>query len=134
MDYEFEEDDGGIRAITWSGGEIAPQEFQEFTLQALTPEETGGFAWNAFQTYEDGEGVEWTGPEGSEEEASAVNVAAGGAEGDAQGDRGAATQESRSENLPAAGASLPAYGGLGLGALALVLAVVALIQVNRTKT
>src|SRR3712207_1164024 len=29
---EFEEDGGVIRAITWSGGEIQPREFQEFDV------------------------------------------------------------------------------------------------------
>src|SRR5215208_4840799 len=51
-DYEFEEDAGEIRAITWSGGEIAPREFQEFTIQTRTPGETGEFVWNAY----------WSGP------------------------------------------------------------------------
>src|SRR3954467_13859099 len=58
----FEEDGGAIRAITWSGGEIQPQEFQEFAIQTKTPEETGEYPWKAFQTYEDGNVVEWTGP------------------------------------------------------------------------
>ena len=128
-DYTFEEDAGEIRAITWSGGEIAPREFQEFTIQTRTPEEPGEFVWNAYQTYEGGEVVEWTGSEDSEEPASVVNVAQGGAEGDEQGNRGAATQESSSEDTSTAGFTpVAAYGGLGVGVLALVLALVALLR------
>lgn len=127
--YDFEEDAGTITAITWSGGEIAPREFQEFRFQTRTPEESGEFAWNAFQTYEDGEVVEWSGPEDSEEEASLVRVAegSGGAEG---GNDSATQEESSSEASPSTGAIIPvaAYGGLGLGALALVVALVALLR------
>ena len=125
-DYGFEEEAGEITAVTWSGGEIGPREFQEFTLQTRTPEEAGEYAWNALQTYEGGEVVEWTGTEDSEEPASVVRVVAGGAEGDSQG---AATQESSSEDLPGtATAPIAAYGGLGVGALALVVALVALLR------
>lgn len=125
-DYEFEEEAGEITAVTWSGGEIGPREFQEFTLQTRTPEEAGEYAWNALQTYEGGEVVEWTGPEDSEEPASVVRVAAGGAESASQD---AATQEASSEDLPGtATAPIAAYGGLGVGALALAVALVALLR------
>ena len=118
-DYEFEEDAGEITAVTWSGGEIGPREFQEFTLQARTPEDAGEYTWNAYQTYEGGEVVEWTGSEDSEEPASVVRVAPGGA----------ATQESSSEALAGrATASTAAYGGLGVGALALIVALVSLLR------
>ena len=127
--YDFEEEGGTITAITWSGGEIAPREFQEFRFQTRTPEEGGEFAWNAFQTYENGEVVEWSGPEGSEEEASLVRVAEGS--GGAEGGSDAATQEeSSSEASPSTGAITPvaAYGGLGISVLALVVALVALLR------
>jgi len=122
-DYEFEEDAGEIKAITWSGGEISPREFQEFTIQTRTPEETGEFVWNAYQTYEGGEVVEWTGSEDSEEPASVVRVAEG-----AEGGNDSAAQEPSSENPSSTGEITPlaAYGGLGIGVLALVLALVAL--------
>ena len=70
------------RSIVWSGGEIPPDEVQEFAFQARTPEDAGEFRWRAFQTYEDGTVVEWTGAEDSEEPAPVVNVtSAGGASG-----------------------------------------------------
>jgi uncharacterized protein YcnI len=126
-DHEFEENAGAIEAITWSGGEIGPQEFQEFAVQARTPEDTGEFAWNAYQTYEDGSVVEWTGSEDAEEPASVVRVAA-----DA-GEPGNATQEAGSGNSASAGGIVPiaAYGGLILGALALIVALVALVRTNK---
>jgi len=52
--HEFEKNQGVIKAITWSGGKTAPEEFQEFTLQAKTPKDTGEYAWKACQTIEDG--------------------------------------------------------------------------------
>ena len=129
-DYEFEEEAGVVRAITWSGGEIGETEFQQFDVQGKTPAEPGEYAWNAFQTYEGGEVVEWTGPEDSEEPASVVRVAAGGAESDSQD---AATQESSSEDLPGTATITPlaAYGGLGFGALALIVAVLAMLRAGK---
>jgi uncharacterized protein YcnI len=129
-DYELEEEEGIVRAITWSGGEIGETEFQQFDIQGKTPAEPGEYPWNAFQTYEDGEVVEWTGPEGSEEEASVVRVVEGSGGGDEGGDDAAAQEDSEPDSSPSTGTIAPvaAYSGLGLGALALVLALVALLR------
>ena len=126
-DYEFEEEEGIVRSITWSGGEIGETEFQQFDIQGRTPAEPGEYPWNAFQTYEDGEVVEWTGPEDAEEPASVVSVVEGGS---GEGGRGAAEQETGSEAALSTGAFTPvaAYSGLGVGALALILALVALLR------
>lgn len=139
--YEFERDGGVITAITWSGGEIAPEEFQEFAFQARTPEETGEFAWSAFQTYEDGSVVEWTGEPDSEEPASVVEVVPGTAQADEHGagnqggeqgqtgEQGAGNQggeQQGSEQQSSGFTPVAAYGGLGLGVLALVVALLAL--------
>ena len=122
-DYELEEEAGVVRGITWSGGEIGATEFQQFDVQGKTPAEPGEYPWNAYQTYEDGEVVEWIGPEDSEEPASIIRVAEGGA----------ATQESRSDDLPSTGVFVPiaAYSGLGVGILALGGATVALLRRNK---
>lgn len=126
---EFEEDGGVIRAITWSGGEIQPQEFQEFAIQAQTPKDTGEYSWRAFQTYQDGSVVEWIGPPeehgvGTESEdsgpASVVEVVQGGGQ----------SNETPGVEAPELGLGfvpIAAYGGLGLGVLALVVALVALL-------
>lgn len=126
--YEFEEEAGVSEAITWSGGQIRPQEFQEFAFQARTPDESGEFSWNAYQTYEDGSVVEWTGPEDTEEPASVVRVAAGGAGTDEQGAE--AKEENNSENTVSMSGIAPiaAYGGLGVSILALIVALMALLR------
>ena len=130
-DYELEEEGGLVSAITWSGGEIGATEFQQFNIQGRTPEEPGEYPWRALQTYEDGSVVEWIGPEESEEPASVIRVLEGGAEG---ADRGTAMQGSSSEDSPGAGAMTPvaAYGGFGIGTLALVVALVALLRRSKT--
>ena len=126
--YGLEEEAGAVTAIIWSGGEIGETEFRQFDIQGRTPVEPGEYAWNAYQTYADGEVVEWTGPAGSEEEASVVRVVEGGS---GEGGHGASEQEaSASESLATTGGLIPvaAYGGLELGALALVVALLALLR------
>ena len=79
-EHSFEEDGGVVTAVTFSGGEIRPREFQQFLVQAQAPEEPGEYPWKAIQTYEDGSVVEWTGPPDSEEPASVIKVVSGGSE------------------------------------------------------
>ena len=52
-EHTFQEDGGVVRAVTFSGGEIRPREFQQFLLQAQAPDKPGEYPWKAFQTYED---------------------------------------------------------------------------------
>jgi len=131
-DYEFEEDSGLITSVTWSGGEIGPREFQQFLLSAQAPEEEGEYPWRAFQTYEDGSVVEWTGPPDAEEPASVVEVApVGGAEGPGHsGGEGGSRRESASASaLPDSGGTSPVlYGAVGAVALALSLAATAVLR------
>ncbi len=72
--------------------------------------------------------VEWTGPEDTEEPASVVRVAAGGAGTDEQGAE--AEEENNSENTASMGVIVPfaAYGGLGVSILALIVALMALLR------
>jgi uncharacterized protein YcnI len=79
-EHSFEEKGGVVTAVTFSGGEIRPREFQQFLLQAQAPEEPGEYPWKAFQTYEDGSVVEWSGAPDSEEPASVIEVVSGGSE------------------------------------------------------
>ena len=123
-DYSFEEDGGLITAITWSGGEIKPREFQQFLLQAQAPEEPGDYPWRAFQTYEDGSVVEWTGPPDAEEPASVVAVVSGGSEGHGSesgesNSHGEGTRAGADALASTRGTSPLLYAGLGVGALAL---------------
>jgi uncharacterized protein YcnI len=139
--HEFEKEGGVIRAISWSGGKINPEEFQEFALQARTPGDTGEFAWKAYQTYEDGSVVEWTGPPDSEEPASVVRVVSGGSQTD---EHGAEAKETYSEettgsardDLPKSGGpamqTIGVYAGLSLGTL--VLSSMALLALRRRRS
>ena len=93
--------------------------------------DTGEYPWKAYQTYKDGSVVEWTGPpedpnkpdmDSAEEKpgpASVVEVLQSAVQ---PSEPGAAAAESSGVFTPIA-----AYGGLGLGALALVVALVALL-------
>jgi uncharacterized protein YcnI len=125
-DYSFEEDGGLITAITWSGGEIKPKEFQQFLVQAQAPEEPGEYPWRAFQTYEDGSVVEWAGPPDAEEPASVIAVVSGSDEGrtsesgeeNAQG-KGTTAGADTDTLASTGGTSFLVYAALGVGALAL---------------
>jgi uncharacterized protein YcnI len=124
-EYAFEEDGGIVTAVTFSGGEIRPQEFQQFLVQAQAPDESGGYPWKATQTYEDGSVVEWTGAPDSEEPASVVEVVPGGPEESESGpepSEASASQQAgdEAEVLAATGGTSPAvYAGLGLAGLAI---------------
>jgi uncharacterized protein YcnI len=125
-DYSFEEDGGLIKAITWSGGEIKPNEFQQFLLQAQAPEEPGDYSWKAFQTYQNGSVVEWTGSPDAEVPASIVEVVSGGTEGHGSGseeshshDEGKTAGADADTLASTGGTSLLSYAGLGVSVLAL---------------
>ena len=124
-EHTFEEDGGVVRAVTFSGGEIRPQEFQQFLLQAQAPDKPGEYPWKAFQTYEDGSVVEWTGPPDSEEPASVIEVVSGGSDHpqtSPQPPDASASQKAGGETkvLAETGGTNPAlYAGLGFVGLVL---------------
>lgn len=75
--YELEKDSSGkIVGITWSGGKIGPNVYDEFAFIARTPKEIGPLAFRAYQTYQSGATVEWAGPGGAERPAPLVEVKA----------------------------------------------------------
>ena len=57
---DFTTTKGRISRITWSG-QLNPREFQTFAFLAGTPQTPGILSWNARQTYQNGEIVNWTG-------------------------------------------------------------------------
>ncbi len=122
-EHAFEEDGGIVTAVTFSGGEIRPREFQQFLVQAQAPDEPGEYPWKAIQTYEDGSVVEWTGSPDSAEPASVVEVVSGGseeAEASPEPSEGSASQESggEAEVLADTGGTSPTvYAGLALAGL-----------------
>ena len=122
-EHAFEEDRGVVTAVTFSGGQIRPREFQQFLVQAQAPEEPGGYPWRATQTYEDGSVVEWTGAPDSEEPASVVEVVSGGpeaTESSPEPSGSSASQEAggEAEVLADTGGTNPVvYAGIGVAGL-----------------
>src|SRR5688572_28941077 len=47
----------GVTSVTWSGGEIGPEEFAEFGFSAALPESEETLEFKAIQTYQGGEVV-----------------------------------------------------------------------------
>lgn len=64
-----------IVGAVWTGT-LAPARFVEFPFVAVNPNTETRIAWPAFQTYANGERVEWTGPEGAKVPASTTVIAA----------------------------------------------------------
>jgi hypothetical protein len=56
-------------------GNLAPQRFGEFPFIAANPKSDGKLVWPAYQTYADGERIEWTGDEGTKRPASVTAIA-----------------------------------------------------------
>jgi uncharacterized protein YcnI len=64
-----------IASVTWSGGKIAPGEFEEFGVSFRVPETPGeDLVFPSIQTYSNREVVRWIGPPDSEEPAPIVSV------------------------------------------------------------
>lgn len=141
--YQFEKgaDGATLRAVVWSGGKIAPGEFQEFEFQGKSAANPGKYAFPVYQTYADGETVAWTGPSDAQKPASIVEVkAAAGAAVDEHGQEKPAAAPAPAATAPTPPAPTPAtgggggetgtsplttvaaYGGLVLGAAALLVA------------
>jgi uncharacterized protein YcnI len=65
-----------VTGAVWTGT-LPPQRFVEFPFVAANPKEATKLVWPAFQTYADGERVEWTGAEGTKTPASVTTISAG---------------------------------------------------------
>ncbi|HET7584342.1 MAG TPA: YcnI family protein [Gemmatimonadaceae bacterium] len=65
---------GRVTGAVWTGT-LPPARFVEFPFVAVNPRTASRIVWPAFQTYADGDRVEWTGPEESERPASATEIA-----------------------------------------------------------
>jgi periplasmic copper chaperone A len=73
-----------VGRITYTGGTIAPGEFQDFGLSLAVPDKPGtAVTFKAIQTYSDGEIRRWIGPPDSESPAPQVKLTAAEAEGGA---------------------------------------------------
>lgn len=54
-----EGEDAPVSEITWSGGSIPQGQRDDFIFSAKVPAKEATLAWKAYQTYQDGETVEW---------------------------------------------------------------------------
>jgi len=64
-----------IVGAVWTGS-LPPEHFVEFPFVAVNPKTGAEIHWPAFQTYANGEHVEWTGAEGSKSPASVTTLSA----------------------------------------------------------
>jgi uncharacterized protein YcnI len=64
-----------IVGAVWTGS-LAPERFMEFPFVAVNPKTGTEVHWPAYQTYANGEKVEWTGAEGSKSPASVTTLSA----------------------------------------------------------
>jgi len=64
-----------IVGAVWTGT-LPPQRFVELPFVAVNPKTDARIVWPAYQTYADGERVEWAGPEGSKAPASVTTIGA----------------------------------------------------------
>lgn len=64
-----------ITGAVWTGS-LPPERFIEFPFIAVNPKTETRLIWPAYQTYADGERVEWTGAEGAKTPASSTSIGA----------------------------------------------------------
>ena len=125
-----------IVGAVWTG-RLAAERFVEFPFVAVNPKTAATLVWPAFQTYADGERVEWTGPEGSDKPASVTVLTAA----DAPAAAGSPQNATAGGVAPTTAAASNASDGpamsiaLPVSMLALVLAMVALgLALRNRKT
>ena len=85
FDHHFTKDKkGNIEKITWTAKKdgIGPNEFIDLPIQVANPDKEGEFSWKAYQTYDNGDVVKWTGGEDAETPAPVTKVKKGAAQDD----------------------------------------------------
>lgn len=68
---------GIVTKISWTGGRLMPHEFDEFAFLAATPKSPGTVNLDAWQHYDDGTVVNWTGPTNADTPHSITKITAG---------------------------------------------------------
>jgi uncharacterized protein YcnI len=128
-----EEVDEVVGSVTWSGGSIAPHEFEEFGFSAKVPDGEEVLEFPAIQTYDSGDVVRWIGPPESEEPAARVatiDIGAGESGGELEviAELRAAVAELKAQSADTSSDADSGVGtvlggiGIGVGAVALVIA------------
>lgn len=129
-DWTYEVEKGAedkIVSVTWkaTGSGLGATEFGEFRMQGKIADDAKELSWKAYQTYSDGEVVEWTGAPDADKPASVTTVTAstGDGHGDGHGaSSGAAASEAKDEGGRDALTLSLAIAGLAAGILALAIA------------
>jgi uncharacterized protein YcnI len=119
--YEIERNgDGKIVSVTWkaTGPGLAETEFGEFRMQGKVADDATELVWKAYQTYADGEVVEWTGAPDADKPASVTRVTPAAAGADAHGHGGGGQASNAEQTSPAGGARDPLTLGLAVAGLA----------------
>ncbi|MGH3034153.1 MAG: YcnI family protein [Gaiellaceae bacterium] len=116
-----------IASVTWTGGTIAPGEFQEFGISFQVPETPGEeLVFPSLQTYSSGEVVRWIGSEDADTPAPIVAVLAP-EEAEGGGVVGATTTEETSSGEAAPEPTASEDDGDSKANLALILGIAGLV-------
>jgi uncharacterized protein len=115
-----------VATVTWSGGSIAPGEFDEFGISAHVPNTPGRvLVFPALQTYTGGEVVRWIGAPDADEPAPRVQLtAAAGESNTSPTTTTAAAQDESDDDSDRSNLALGiAIAGLAAGLVALGVAI-----------
>jgi len=131
---EGEEVTEAVSKVTWTGGPIRPEEYENFPVSAGPfPDDTDSLVFKALQTYQNGEVVRWIqtqapGQPEPEQPAPTLTLTAAGAEAPAAAAPAAASKS----DVDAA--TTRGTVGLVLGALGVLLGAAALVIALRRRT
>jgi uncharacterized protein YcnI len=104
-----------VAQVTWSGGKIAPGQFQDFSVSMQMPDKAGAaLTFKALQTYDNGKVVRWIGPESSQNPAPQVKVTAASGDGATAATPATPTGESDDSDSKALPIIALIVGALGL--------------------
>ena len=71
---EVRDSANAVIGAVWTGT-LPPERFVEFPFVAVNPKEDATLTWPAYQTYANGERVDWVGADGSDKPASQTKIA-----------------------------------------------------------
>lgn len=115
-----------IASVTWSGGKVAPGEFEEFGVSFRVPETPGeDLVFPSIQTYSNGEVVRWIGEPESEFPAPTVTVLP--PEEEEGGGQTGTTTATAAEAEPTAASGGTDEDDNGLAIVALIVGIAALL-------
>jgi uncharacterized protein len=104
-----------VTGMTWSGGKIAPGQFQDFPVSMQIPDKAGtSLTFKALQTYDNGKVVRWIGAPDAQEPAPQVKVTAASADPAAAATPAASSGESDDSDSKALPIIALIVGALGL--------------------